>query len=97
MEEEKNEQNPPPSPSISSLTTDSETEMWEVIEHKEKKVDDEQEERNPKITIDKAESIRSFNEHLPSDDDKVVHEKDVSQSDIAESSLNVGKSSLFNR
>lgn len=92
---------PSSSPSVSSLTSDSETETWEVIEDKEKKIDDEHppphKQENPKITIDKAESTHTL-EQLPSDgdDDKNVCQESAKTND--ESSLKVGKaSSLSNR
>ncbi|XP_063708058.1 uncharacterized protein LOC134836771 isoform X2 [Culicoides brevitarsis] len=78
--EEKSD-NPPSSPSISTVTTDSETETWEVVEDK----DDDKEQKsqqNPKITIDKAESTDNDDE---GDADGKKKEKS--------SSLSVGSSS----
>lgn len=104
MEEESDKQLPSSSPSVSSITTDSETETWEVIEDKEKNVDDEHphhhKQENPKITIDKAESTYTLGEQLPSDDDETVKkDKDVCQESVSnnEGTLKAGKTSLLNR
>uniref|UniRef100_A0A336L210 CSON002061 protein n=1 Tax=Culicoides sonorensis TaxID=179676 RepID=A0A336L210_CULSO len=92
----------------SSVTSDSETETWEVIDDKQKKnSDDEKEEKqqenkqeNPKITIDKAESVERLSSDDNDDTSQTKTDVDACQecaSTENESSLNVRRASHGNR